>query len=231
MMGDLQADPAKMREAFVSIGGYLAGHIQAKRATPGDDLMSALIAARDRDDRLSELELITLCVSVLVAGHETTANQINMFLLTLLHFPTEFDRLRDNPDLVPDAVEELMRFVQLGEGSVGMPRVTTAEVTIGGVRIPAGAAVLPSLAAANRDPAANPDPDRLDLSRAGLTHMGFGAGAHHCLGAQLARMELQEALRGILRWMPDIRVAVPDDQLRFKSGMLLRSLETLPVTW
>jgi len=104
-------------------------------------------------------------------------------------------------------------------------------VTIGGVRIPAGAAVLPSLAAANRDPAANPDPDRLDLSRVGLSHMGFGAGAHHCLGAQLARMELQEALRGILRWMPGIRVAVPDEELRFKSGMLLRSLETLPVTW
>jgi cytochrome P450 len=231
IMGDLQADPAKMREAFVSIGGYLAGHIQAKRAAPGDDLMSALIAARDQDDRLSELELITLCVSILVAGHETTANQLNMFLLTLLHFPTEFDRLRANPDTVPEAVEELMRFVQLGEGSVGMPRVTTAEVTIGGVRIPAGAAVMPSLAAANRDPAANPDPDRLDLSRVGLTHMGFGAGAHHCLGAQLARMELQEALRGILRWMPGIRVAVPDEELRFKSGMLLRSLETLPVTW
>jgi cytochrome P450 len=231
MMGDLQADPAKMREAFESIGMYLAGHIHAKRAAPGDDLMSALIAARDQDDRLSELELITLCVSVLVAGHETTANQINMFLLTLLHFPTEFDRLRADPDTVPDAVEELMRFVQLGEGSVGMPRVTTAEVDLGGVRIPAGAAVLPSLGAANRDPAANPDPDRLDLSRTGVTHMGFGAGAHHCLGAQLARMELQEALRGILRWMPGIRVAVPDEELRFKPGMLLRSLETLPVTW
>ena len=124
ILGDLNADPVKVREAFVAIGGYLFGHIQAKRAAPGEDLMSALIAARDRDDRLSEEELVMLCVSVLVAGHETTANQINMFLLTLLHFPAEFDRLRANPDTVPDAVEELMRFVQLGEGSVGMPRVT-----------------------------------------------------------------------------------------------------------
>jgi cytochrome P450 len=261
IMGDLHADPAQMRAAFESVAGYLAQHIAAKRAGPSpsrpapaaqphpelppsrpapaaqphpepdDDLMSALIAARDQDDRLSEHELVGLCVSILIAGHETTANQINMFLLTLLHYPEQFDRLRKDPDSVPQAVEELMRFVQLGEGSAGMPRVTTEEVELSGVRIPKGAAVLPSLAAANRDPSVHADPDRLDLTRAELGHLGFGAGVHHCLGAQLARMELQEALRGILRWMPEVRVVVPDDQLRFKSGMILRSLETLPVTW
>jgi cytochrome P450 len=109
--------------------------------------------------------------------------------------------------------------------------VTTEDVELSGVHIPAGSAVMPSLAAANRDPSVHDHPERLDLARQELTHLGFGAGVHHCLGAQLARMELQEALRGILRWMPGIRVVIPDSELRFKSGMLLRSLETLPVNW
>lgn len=231
IMGDMHADPAEMRAAFGAVAAYLGQHIAAKRATPGDDLMSALIAARDRDDRLSEHELVGMCVSILIAGHETTANMINMFLLTLLRYPEEFDRIRKEPELIPQAVEELMRFVQLGEGSAGMPRVTTEEVELSGVRIPAGSAVIPSTAAANRDPLVHADPDRLDVARNELGHLGFGAGVHHCLGAQLARMELQESLRGFLRWMPGIHVVVPDAELRFKAGMLLRSLDTLPVTW
>jgi cytochrome P450 len=230
-LGDMYADPAQMRAAFESIAGYLAGQLAVKRAAPSDDLMSALITARDEGDRLSEQELVTMCVSILVGGYETTANQINMILLTLLHFPEEFDRIRANPDTIPNAIEELMRFVQLGEGSAGMPRVTTEEVELSGVRIPAGSAVLPSLAAANRDPSVIADPDRLDLARAEPVHLGFGAGVHHCLGAQLARMELQEALAGIIRWLPGIRVAVPEHELVFKRGMILRSLETLPVAW
>jgi cytochrome P450 len=231
IMGDLTADVAQMRAAFDSVGQYMMRFITAKRAEPADDLMSALIAARDQDDKLSEKELVTLCVGILIAGHETTANQINMFLLTLRRFPEQYALLRADPDRIPHAVEELMRFVQLGEGSVGMPRVATEEVVLSGVTIPAGAAVLASIGSANRDPIANLDPNRLDLSRPGVTHLGFGAGVHHCLGAQLARMELQEALRGILRWMPDMRITLPDEELRFKPGMILRSLESLPVTW
>jgi cytochrome P450 len=193
--------------------------------------LTALIAARDEGDRLSETELVNLCFGLLIAGHETTANQINMFLLTLLHFPEEYERLVASPELVPQAVEELMRFVQLGEGGVGLPRVTTEAVELGGVTIPAGSVVLTSFAAANRDESVFADADRLDLKREVSQHLGFGAGAHHCLGAQLARMELQEALSGLLRRLPGLHIAVPDSQLTFKSGMIVRSLETLPVTW
>jgi cytochrome P450 len=153
-----------------------------------------------------------------------------MFLLTLLHFPEEYERLAASPQLVPQAVEELLRFVQLGEGA-GLPRVTTEPVELGGVALPAGAVVITSMAAANRDESVFAEADRLDLSREVSQHLGFGAGAHHCLGAQLARMELQEALSGLLRCLPGLRIAVPDSQLRFKPGMIVRSLESLPVTW
>jgi cytochrome P450 len=193
--------------------------------------MSALIAARDEQDRLSERELELLCLGLLIAGHETTANQINMVLLTLTRHPEEMDRLRADPDLVPQAVEELMRFVQLGDGGASMPRVTTEELELGGVRLPAGSVVLPTIAAANRDPGPFADPDRLDLTRPEVAHLGFGAGVHHCLGAPLARMELQEALGGILRHLPGLRVAAEDSDLTFKRGMIVRSVEALPVTW
>jgi cytochrome P450 len=230
IMGNEQRDPNEIRAAVGKLAEYFGRLIAAKRAEPADDLMTALIAARDERDKLSEKELVNLCFGLLIAGHETTANQINMFLLTLLRYPEEFARLRANPDLVPQAVEELMRFVQLGEGA-GMPRVTTEDVVLSGVTIPAGEVVLTSNASANRDAAMYPEPDRLDLARTNLQHLGFGAGAHHCLGAQLARMELQEALRGLLRHMPHLRLGVPEAALRFKAGMIVRSLEALPVTW
>ncbi|NJC68474.1 cytochrome P450 [Planosporangium thailandense] len=231
LMGDWQQDPVVMQDAFDALSRYIEDLITAKRAEPGDDLMTALIAARDDEDRLSERELVNLCLGLLIAGHETTANQINMFLLTLLRDRVEWDQLRADPDAIPRAVEELMRYVQLGDGGASLPRITTEEVELGGVRLPAGSAVLPVLAAANRDPSAFADPNRLDLSRADNPHLGFGAGVHHCLGAQLARMELQEALRGLLRRLPDLRLAVPESALRFKPGMVVRSLEALPVTW
>jgi cytochrome P450 len=220
VMADASRDPAEIRAAMGELAQYFGKLIDDKRATPADDLMTALIAARDKGDRLTEKELVNLCFGLLIAGHETTANQINMFLLTLLHFPEEYERLAASPELIPQAVEELMRFVQLGDsGANSMPRVTTEAV------------VLTSTTAANRDESVFADADRLDLSREVTQHLGFGAGAHHCLGAQLARMELQEALSGLLRHLPGLHIAVPDSQLRFKSGMIVRSLETLPVTW
>lgn len=231
LMGDWQRDPKEMAVALTRISEYLAGLIAAKRTEPADDLMTALIAARDEHDMLSEKELVTLCLSVLIAGHETTANQINMFLLTLLRYPEELARLHADPDAISQAVEELMRFVQLGDAGGGMPRVTTEEVELSGVKIPAGSAVMASLATANRDPALFAEPDRLDVTRSQLQHLGFGAGVHHCLGAQLARMELQEALRGLLGRFPTLRLAVFESELRFKPGMVVRSLESLPVTW
>jgi cytochrome P450 len=231
-MSDASRDPAEIRATMGKLAEYFGKLIADKRAAPADDLMTALIAARDEGDRLTETELVNLCFGLLIAGHETTANQINMFLLTLLHFREEYERLAASPEIVPQAVEELMRFVQLGDSSTSsLPRVTKEAVELSGVTIPAGSAVFVASFAANRDESVFADADRLDLSREVAQHLSFGAGAHHCLGAQLARMELQEALSGLLRHLPGLHVAVPDSQLRFKSGMILRSLETLPVSW
>jgi cytochrome P450 len=233
LLSTFERTPEERETAQRAMSEYFAGLIAAKRAEPTDDLLGALIAVRDADgDRLSERELVMLGMTVLVGGHETSANQISMCLLTLLHYPEQLRWFSANLDSVAQPVEELMRFVQLGgNGGAGMPRVLTEEVVLGDVRLPAGATVLPVLSVANRDPSMFEDPDRLDLSRVPVQHLAFGAGIHHCLGAQLARMEVQEALRGLLGRLPGIRVTVPDDELRFKPGMIVRSLESLPVTW
>jgi cytochrome P450 len=231
VLGDVNSDPATIEAALTELGTYFAGLIAAKRAQPADDLMTALIEARDEQDRLSEPELVRLCMTLLIAGHETTANQINMFLLTLHEYPEQLDHLRTHPGEIPQAVEELMRFVQLGAAGAGLPRVTLSEVELSGVRIKAGSTVIPVMTVANRDPAVTEDPDRLDVTRPETIHVGFGAGVHHCLGAQLARLELQEALKGLLSRMPDLEIAEPVAELSFKEGMVVRSLRALPVRW
>jgi cytochrome P450 len=230
LMSDWSRDEEEIMAAMTSMAGYLAELINAKRAAPADDLISALIAARDDDDRLSEDELIHMSGLLLLGGHETTANQINMSLLTLLSHPAELARLRKDPSLIPAAIEELMRYVQLGAG-LPPARVTTEEVTLGGVAIPAGETVWPLMSLANRDASEFPDPDRFDLTRELGTHLGFGAGAHHCVGAQLARIELQEAFRGLLGRVPGLRLAVPASDLTYKEKMSINSLDELPVTW
>jgi len=201
-----------------------------KRARPAEDLMTALIAARDQADRLSEQELTVMGCTLLVAGHETTANQISLSLLVLLNHPAELGKLRADPGLIPGAVEELLRYTRLS-GGLPLARVTMEEVELGGVTIPAGEVVLPLYSAANRDPSVFSDPDRLDVSRPPAGHLAFGAGAHHCVGAQLARLELQEAFRGLLGRLPGLRLARPAAELRFKPGKTVRSLRELPVTW
>ncbi|MEV6522968.1 cytochrome P450 [Longispora sp. NPDC051575] len=231
VMGNWERDQAIMVGGFTELGRYFAELIAEKRAHPGDDLMTGLIAARDEHDKLTEEELVTLGIGLLIGGHETTANQINMFLLTLREHPDQLALLRSDPALLETGVEELMRFTQLGNSVSSMIRVTTEAVELSGVTIPAGAPVMPALGVANRDPAVFADPDRLDVTRADNPHIGFGAGAHHCLGAQLARMELQEALRGLLHGLPNLRIVADDADLVFKPTMIVRSLHTLPVAW
>ena len=164
LVGDWSRDQREMAAAMGAMASYIAGLIAAKRAQPADDLLSALIAARDNQDRLSEDELVQLCIAILLGGHETTANQINLSLLALLAHPAQLARLRADPGLLPGAVEELIRFVQL-TGTLPPGRVTTEEVTLGGVTIPAGDLVFPLFGIANRDPAVFADPDDLDIAR------------------------------------------------------------------
>ena len=228
LVGDWDADPAKPQAALDAFGELIAD----RRKNPGDDLMSALVEAWDAEDDLTERELIAVTAGIFVGGHETTTNQINMFLLVLSRHPEQLATLDGHdPEAIGRAVEELSRFIQLGDNGVLLPRVTVAEVELGGVRLPAGAPVLPAVVSANRDSSVFPDADRLDITRPANPHLGFGAGPHHCLGAALARMELQEALGALLRRLPGLRVAVPESELRFKPGLVVRSLESLPVTW
>jgi len=229
IIGDWQRDADEIMTAVAGLYGYFGTLIEIKRARPADDLISALIAARDDADRLSEHELTVMCCALLIAGHETTANQINLSLLLLLDHPDQVVTLRADPELIPGAVEELLRCTRLG----GLPpsRVTTEDVRLGGVTIPAGELVIPLYSTANRDRSVFIDPDRFDVTRDAASHLAFGAGVHHCLGAQLARVELQEAFRGLIGRLPGLRLAVPAGDLEFKPGMAIHSLRELPVRW
>jgi cytochrome P450 len=222
----------EISQAYAAMGGYMWQLIARKRKEPEDDLISVLVDARDAAGKLTDDELVQFCIGLLAAGHETTANSINMSFVALCQHPDELARLRADPSLIPAAVEELLRYVIIsGSGFVPLARITREEVHLGGVTIPAGETVLPSFNTANRDPAAFDDPDRLDVGRAPGTHLGFGAGTHHCLGAQLARMELQEAFRGLLTRLPGLRMTVPMSELEFRPGQAIASMRELPVTW
>jgi cytochrome P450 len=229
IIGDWQREAGEIMTAVAELYGYFGTLIEIKRARPADDLISALIAARDDADRLSEHELTVMCCALLIAGHETTANQINLSLLLLLDHPDQVVTLRADPELIPGAVEELLRCTRLG----GLPpaRVTTEDVRLGGVTIPAGELVVPLYSTANRDRSVFIDPERFDVTRDAASHLAFGAGVHHCLGAQLARVELQEAFRGLIGRLSGLRLAVPAGDLEFKPGMAIHSLRELPVRW
>ncbi|SFJ85479.1 Cytochrome P450 [Amycolatopsis sacchari] len=222
--------PEQVGECTLKMRAYLEGLIAQRRETPRDDLLSGLVAARDQDDRLSEDELVMLAMALLVAGHETTASQIPNFVYTLLTHPDQLELLRADLSLVPRAVEELMRYVPLGIGA-GIARYALEDVELGGVTVRAGEAVLPALASANRDESVFTEPDRLDLLRQEGTHIGFGYGVHHCLGAPLARMELQVALDTLLRRLPGLRFAGTEDGVEWKEGLSTRGPERMLLTW
>ncbi|MGW1055301.1 cytochrome P450 [Streptomyces sp. NPDC002521] len=206
---------------------YMARLIDAHREQPRDDLMTALIEARDHDDRLSELELVDLCVGILVAGHETTATQIPNFVLTLLDHPQALDRLRAEPILITGAIEELLRFVPLGSGA-GQPRYAKEDIEVGGTLVRAGEPVLVAIGAANRDALRFTEAGALDISRSGNAHLGFGHGVHHCLGAPLARLELQEAIGALVARFPRLHLA---GDITWKTEMLVRGPRVMPMAW
>ncbi|MQY04664.1 cytochrome P450 [Actinomadura macrotermitis] len=216
-----------VRDALLA---YLAGMVRQRREHPADDLLGALVAARDEGDRLSEEELVNLGVGLLIAGHGTTANQISNFTYVLLTRPDRWDLLRDRPDLVPGAVEELLRYVEFGTGG-SFARVATEDVEVGGVLVRAGEAVFVNAQAANRDESVFDHPDDVDLTRRPNPHLTFGHGLHHCLGAQLARLILQVAIGSLLQRFPALRLAVPADEVPWKTGLLVRGPNALPVSW
>ena len=219
--------PEESERSREELRAYMAGLIAEHRAQPRDDLMTALIEARDVRDRLTELELVDLCVGILVAGHETTASQIPNFVYALLDQHEHWERLCADPALIPTAVEELLRFVPLGAGA-GFARYATEDVEVGDVLVRKGEPVLVAIGAANRDRLQFGTADQLVLDRDDNHHLGFGHGVHHCLGAPLARLELQEALRALTRELPGLRLA---GDIEWKTQMLVRGPRSMPIGW
>lgn len=213
------------------LAGYLATLAAQRRQTPTDDLLGALVIASDEGDRLTEDEVIQLTVVILAAGYESTASQIVNFTYALLTHPDQLALLRSRPDLMPGAVEELMRWVPLLAVADVLPRYALADVELSGGTVRAGEPVLLAKHAANRDPRRYDDPDRLDITRDAQGELGFGHGAHHCLGAPLARLDIQTALTALLQRFPDLRLAVPESDLQWKSGMAVRGPVALPIAW
>jgi cytochrome P450 len=224
----LQVDPEiveRGRVARRAMGEYFRALLPERRRHPRNDLLSLLIAAEEQGDKLSEGELLSTCVLLYIAGHETTVNLIGNGLLALLRNPDQLRRLREEPGLAASAVEELLRY----DGPVQRTaRFTTVDVEIGGRAIDKGAMVVTAIGAANRDPAQFPDPDRLDLGRTDNRHIAFGFGIHFCLGAPLARLEGQVALGTLARRLPSLALAT--DAVEWRESQVLRGLKALPVT-
>ncbi|GAB2822644.1 cytochrome P450 [Lentzea nigeriaca] len=210
------------------LAAYLAGLAGQRREHQEDDLISALVVAQEEGDRLTAEELVQLTVLLLGAGYDSTAAHIANSVYTLLKFPDQAALLRADPDLMPSAVEELLRWIPAQEISDILPRYALEDVELSGGTVLAGEPVLLAKHAANRDPRQFPDPDRFDVTRNAKGHLTFGHGPHHCIGAQLARMDLQVALTAILDRFPGLRLA---GEPRWRTGMAMRGPLAMPVTW
>lgn len=206
---------------------FLSGLVAQRRERPGDDLLSDLVQASDGEARLSGYELVAMAFLLLSTGHEPLARAIGNSVLALLDNPDIAAKLRVDPGLMPTAIDEFLRF----QGSTGATtlRFTTEPVALGEVVIPRHAFVIVALESANRDPARYPDPDTVDLARDASGHLAFGHGIHFCLGSRLARLELEIGIGGLLRRFPKLRLAVPREELRWRTSMLFRGLEEMPL--
>ena len=216
--------------ALLKMRGLLAFFrrlIALRRREPGPDLVSALVAAEDDGDRLSEEELVNMVFLLLLAGHETTVNLIGNGVLALLRNPDQLARLRDEPGLIDGAIEELLRYDSPVQTPA--PRYTRTDVEIAGHVVPRGVMMMAVIGAANRDPAQFPEPDRLDLGRSPNKHLAFGFGLHYCVGAPLARAEARYALLALLARFPRLRLAVAEDRLEWRRSNAIRGLAALPL--
>jgi cytochrome P450 len=210
--------------AFMQLINYLNGILEERRAHPRDDLLSGLLAAEEAGDKLSEEELRTTVVLLFVAGHETTTNLIGNGTVALLRNRDQWDRLVADPSLAPGAVEEVLRY----DGPVHLTaRTAMRPMEIDGVQIEPGQGLLTLLAAANRDPARFPDPDRLDITRPDTHHLTFSQGAHYCLGAALARLEGQEVFRALPQRFPNLELA---EEPVHREHFILRGYQAVHVT-
>ena len=206
---------------------YLRRLFKQRRADPRDDLISALATAEEGGQRLTDNELMAMVFVLIIAGHETTVNLIGSGALALLENPDQMRLLRQRPELIKNAIEELLRYVSPVDQAT--ERYAREDVTLHGVTIPKGELVLAVIASANRDEQQFADPDRLDLTREANKHLAFGLGAHYCVGAPLARLEGQIAIQTLAARLPNLHLAAAPATLRWRPGITVRGLEALPV--
>lgn len=218
----------EINQPFLEMGDYLHGIIEDRRRARKHDLISHLLDVQEQGAPLSDEELQAECILLLVAGHETTVNLLGTSTLALLQAPLQAQQLRNDPSLMPNAIEEFMRY----DGAVKwVTRMARENIEIREAQIEAGDLVVLLLGAANRDRDQFRDADRLDITRNEGRHVGFGYGIHFCEGAQLARIEMEIVMNTLLRRMPELRLAAPVDALEWVSGTHLRSLKALPVAF
>jgi cytochrome P450 len=210
--------------AYTELSTYLAELVTSERAAPGDDILSDLA----RHDDLTVEELTGIAFLLLLAGHETTANMLGLGTFALLEHPEQLAELRADPDLLPGAVEELLRYLSIADIFF---RYAVDDIELGGETIAKGSTVIVSLLAANRDPKRFDNPDTLDVHRTARGHLSFGHGIHQCLGQQLARIEMRAGFAGLLRRFPTLELAIPACEVKLRTNMRIYGVHELPVTW
>ncbi len=229
VLGNFQHNPDRQRQVLRTVEEmtvYFQAAVQEQRKQPRDGLISAMIAAEQDGDRLSDDELIANIIITMVGGQETTTNLIGNGVLSLLRHPDQLERLKADFSLIPSAVEELLRYESPSQHTA---RLAPEDVTLGGKLIQKRQAVIAVMGAANRDPERFPDPDRLDLGRQDNRHVAFAWASHFCFGAPLARIEGQVAFETLLRRMPNLQLT--SEPLKWRDNLGLRGLKALPVTF
>jgi cytochrome P450 len=224
-------DPAnpQVTAKLIEFIAYLRRLVVAKHANPEDDLLSGLVLAEAEGDKLSENELLSMIFLLIVAGHETTVNLIGNGTLALFEHPEQLTRLRENPDLLKPAIEEMLRYY--GPVEMSLTRWVREDTELAGVSLRRGEQIVALLASDNHDGEQFPDSETFDISRAPNRHLAFGTGIHTCLGATLARLEGEVAFATLLSRMPDLALAVPSDEVQWRDGTFLRGLTQLPVSF
>jgi cytochrome P450 len=231
--GNMLRDGTRPREQRMSAGtallSYFSAQVARQRKDPDEELLGMLV--REHGDDLTDDDLTGFATALMNAGLDNTSGMIGLGVLLLLEHPDQLARLREQPELMPGAVEELLRYISVIP--TASPRTAVADTMLGGEWIRQGDRVKCSLMSANRDPAACQDPDRLDITREPGPHVAFGHGIHHCLGAPLARMEMRMIYQALFQRFPGLRLAVPPDQVRFRvaAAKVVFSVEALPVAW
>jgi len=216
-------------QSLFELMGYLDDLVTAKEKSPTDDVLGRQIVKQREEGTYDHEALVIMAFLLLIAGHETTANMISLSALLLMKNPDKLAILREDPSKTPAAVEELLRYFTIAE--LGVARVATEDIEVGGVLIPAGEGVLLLANTGNRDPEVFEQGDDFDPERGARNHLAFGFGAHQCLGQNLARVELQIAIDTLFRRIPGLRPAVPEEELSFKEDSAVYGIYEFPVTW